>query len=482
MVPQKAFLPNSFSQESPVDGAIMPDSRDKELLFIPSAPFAPTPQEPCRLPRLAPSREPDSSTLQEAMGQRSASVRVLHLINGQHYAGAERVQDLLAQRLPEFGFQVGFGVVKPGVFGQRRHSQHAPLYETPMRFRFDLRPAPRLARIIRQEGYRLLHAHTPRTLWVGSLAAWLARVPLVYHVHSPASADSTRWFFNWANAAVERLALRAAAGVICVSEALAQQIRQWGLPEGNITVVPNGVPPAHCFWTPRTPSERGLSDDRPDRESMYKFPKDGFKQATGSDQGLLGNPAPFDPYTWTIGTVALFRPRKGIEVLLEALALLDRHDVPVRLRAVGPFETASYEVAVRQRVLQLGLAGRVEWAGEVENVEAELTRMDLFVLPSLFGEGLPMVLLEAMAVGVPIVASRIAGIDEVIRDNEEGLLVPPGNPQGLAEAIRRILTPPGHAARLSANARKRYSGRYSDQAMAAGVAEVYRRILLARCR
>jgi len=382
----------------------------------------------------------------------SAAIRVLHLINGQHYAGAERVQDLLALRLPEFGFEPAFAAVKPGLFGIRRLSQKTPLFQTPMRSRLDLRPARRLARIVRQEGYRLIHAHTPRTLLVGVLAAWWARVPLLYHVHSPAWADSTRWFFNWTNAAVERLAIRRASAVICVSRTLADQMRRRIGEAANMVVVPNGVPSTQSRWTPR---------------SLCLTPGSAMHRATPG-------PAPFTP---TVGVVALFRPRKGIEVLLEAAALLDRQGLPVRVRAVGPFESPMYEAAVRQKAIQLGLAGHVEWTGPVEQVEAQLAQMDLFVLPSLFGEGLPMVLLEAMAVGTPIIASQIDGMEEVVEDGQQGLLVPPGNPQTLAQAIAHLLTHPDQAARLSENARQRHLERYSDRAMAAGVAKVYRQVL-----
>src|SRR5664279_4661979 len=92
------------------------------------------------------------------------TIRVLHLINGEHYAGAERVQDLLAQRLPEFGFSVGFACVKLDVFDEMREARDAPLYDVPMRTRFDLRTARRVAEIIREGGYRILHAHSVRTV------------------------------------------------------------------------------------------------------------------------------------------------------------------------------------------------------------------------------------------------------------------------------------------------------------------------------
>ena len=116
------------------------------------------------------------------------SVNVLHVINGEHYAGAERMQDLLAQRLADHGFQAGFACLKPGRFPDARRGRQAPLYALPMRSRLDLRCVPRLVRIIRREGCRLVHTHTPRTALLGRLAALLAGVPMVYHVHSPTGA------------------------------------------------------------------------------------------------------------------------------------------------------------------------------------------------------------------------------------------------------------------------------------------------------
>ena len=103
--------------------------------------------------------------------------KVLHIINGEHYAGAERVQDLLAGQLGSLGYPVGLACVKPDQFPKLRQAADAPLYEVPMRSRFDLWPVRRLIAIIREEGYQLLHAHTPRTLLLATLAIVLILLP-----------------------------------------------------------------------------------------------------------------------------------------------------------------------------------------------------------------------------------------------------------------------------------------------------------------
>jgi len=379
--------------------------------------------------------------------QEPAAVRVLHVINGEHYAGAERVQDLLAGSLAELGFEVGFVCLKPGRFPKVRKCREAQLHEITMRSRWDLRSVDRLVRIVRQGDYRILHAHTPRTLLIAALASLITGVPLVYHVHSPTSRDSTHEGRNRLNALVEWLGMRAASALIAVSGSLADHVRGLGFSKRKVSVVRNGVPAPS-----RVP---GAGSARPQPPCVAKE-------------------------EWTLGTVALFRPRKGMEVLLEALATLRAQGLPVRLRAVGGFETPEYEREVKSLVEKLGLVDAVEWTGFTEHVDRELAEMDLFVLPSLFGEGLPMVVLEAMAAGVPVVATRVEGVPEAIRDGADGLLAEPGDPGSLAQAIGRVVRGEVDWHALRTTARKRHADAFSDRSMAAGVAEVYRRVLTAK--
>ena len=145
----------------------------------------------------------------------------------------------------------------------------------------------------------------------------LTGVPLVHHVHSPTTCDTTDRVRNWINCLAERIVLRRATALIAVSEAVGSYVREQGL---GVFVVPNGVPPRRAV---------------PAR-----------------------NPAKAD---WTLGVIALFRPRKGLEVLLQALALLRSRGLAVRLRAVGSFETPEYESHVKAsgRPTEFGLGNRL---------------------------------------------------------------------------------------------------------------------------
>jgi glycosyltransferase involved in cell wall biosynthesis len=151
--------------------------------------------------------------------------------------------------------------------------------------------------------------------------------------------------------------------------------------------------------------------------------------------------------------------------------------VPVRLHAVGPFETPVYQESVIALARSLGLQDAVTWAGFRSDVAAEFRRMHVFVLPSLFGEGMPMVVLEAMAAGLPVVSTRVEGIPEVVRDGQDGLLAAPGNVEELSATLLRIARGEVDAAALGDSGRQRQRERYSDESMAAGIAKVYREVL-----
>jgi glycosyltransferase involved in cell wall biosynthesis len=366
----------------------------------------------------------------------SKTIGVLHVINGEHYAGAERVQDLLAGCLPKFGFTAGFACVKLEKFGELRQTREVPLYDARMLGKLDLRPALEIARIVRREGYRLIHGHTARTAMIGAAAARLAGVPFVYHVHSPTSRNTTRRWSDRINAMVERFSLRRAARLIAVSDSLADEMIRQGIPPERVNVVHNGVP------------------------ALYEVP---FRRTPRGQ--------------WTLGTVALFRPRKGLEVLLDALAILRRQGCSFRLKAVGAFESPDYERSILAQAERLGLSETIEWTGFTSDVTSELLTMDLFVLPSLFGEGLPMVVLEAMAAGVPVVASAVEGVPEAIRNRQDGLLTIPGDAGDLAGTLAAVIGGHEDWQSFRFSAIKRQGQLFSDESMARGVAEIYRSVL-----
>lgn len=358
--------------------------------------------------------------------------KVLHIINGEFFAGAERVQDLLALRLPEFGYECGFICLKNGVFNEHRRST-SPLEIMSMRSRFDMSLVTRITEWAKLGGYQLVHTHTTRSALIGRFVARKLNVPLIHHVHSPTQRDTESAPRNFVNAFLEDyLILPSATQLIAVSSSLKDYLLARGIHNSSITVVPNGVPVLRT-------------------EPAWKMP----------------------PHEWIIGTAALFRPRKGIEVLLRSLRQLLDLGLHVRLKAVGTFESPAYEESIKNLTQQLGLTDKVQWTGFCNDVQSEMESMHVFVLPSLFGEGLPMVVIEAMSVGIPVVASRVEGIPEVICGQEFGVIVDPNDTASLTTGLKTLIVGDLSAASIVLAAQARQRDHYSDIAMAKAVATVY---------
>ncbi|HVA48028.1 MAG TPA: glycosyltransferase [Pirellulales bacterium] len=361
-------------------------------------------------------------------------VRVLHVINGEDYAGAERVQDTLALRLPDYGYEVGFACLKPRRFAEARRAKAAPLFELPMRGKLDLSPVRRLAGIVRDGNYRLVHTHTPRTALVGLPAARLSGVPLIHHVHCQTAVEvGRRRWQDRLNLVVERLATYPAAKVLAVSASLHRYLLSRGYSPRQLRLTPNGVPVRRSV----------ASAERPP----------------------------------TIGMIALFRPRKGLEVLLRSLSLLRQQGCPVRFRAVGRFQSPEYEKSVKRLAKTEGIDELIEWTGFREDVNAELAEMDALVLPSLVSEAMPMSALEAMAAGVVVIGTRVDGITDLIVDGVDGLLARPGDAVGLAAVIHKAMGGEIDTQPLRLHALRKQRSCYSDASMAAGVADVYEEVL-----
>jgi glycosyltransferase involved in cell wall biosynthesis len=261
----------------------------------------------------------------------------------------------------------------------------------------------------------VLHAHAFGYFptWAGRVARSLRGLPLVVTPHSDPGHDTAR--SRLYARAVARGSLRGADRIVALTRLEAEWLAGLGLPRAQIRVIPNGI----------------------DLEEFVDLPTH-----------PIGSRSP----------VVLFLGRldarqKGLEPLIEAFALLPP-GLNARLRLVGEDWGGLGPLLGRARALRV--ADRVVATGPVPRAEVlrELASADLLVLPSLF-EPFGIVLLEAMASGLPIVATRVGGIPEVVADRETALLVPPGAPAELAAAMEKVLTDPDLARRLGSEGRRR---------------------------
>jgi glycosyltransferase involved in cell wall biosynthesis len=164
---------------------------------------------------------------------------------------------------------------------------------------------------------------------------------------------------------------------------------------------------------------------------------------------------------------------KGCDVFLKAFATLP--DLPLLATVVGD---GPERVALESQAASLGLQDRIKFVGQINNAAPLFSAFDLFVLSS-HSEGTPITLFEAMAVGVPIVATRVGGVPDILSETE-GRLVPPGSHEDLSRAIRAVYSDPGDAQKRAVQAQYRLASDYALRPWLAGYEDIYRRITWTR--
>jgi glycosyltransferase involved in cell wall biosynthesis len=167
--------------------------------------------------------------------------------------------------------------------------------------------------------------------------------------------------------------------------------------------------------------------------------------------------------------VANLRPGKGHDALIDAMPLVLQRFPDAQLAIIGEgTERAQLEIRARER----GIAAAVTFEGHCDNVPARLADADLFVLPSE-SEAFPNAVLEAMAAGLPVIASSVGGIVEVVTDGSTGLLVPPRDPGALADRVCRLMSDPALAHTLAARGRALVEARYGFDRMVSSIEQIY---------
>jgi glycosyltransferase involved in cell wall biosynthesis len=306
----------------------------------------------------------------------------------------------------------------------------------PNRNRLVLQTARRLAAILEQHRVEVVHVHGYKASVLCCLARLWRRFRIVKTVHGlPELTTGSR--INAMRARLYHLldnAVSRVAGVrVCyVTEELRAYHAHRRRTQGE--VIANGIAPL-----------MGHSRQRPPE-----------LQATWFNLAVVGR----------LETV------KGPHVAIEALATPDLAP-ELHLHFVG---TGPCEPELRKLAHELGIAQRVHFLGFRRNVHDFMSHSDVLIMPSLH-EGLPYTLLEGMALGVPIIASRVGGLAEVLQDEVSALLVPPRDPESLAYAVLRLHQNPELRRKLSAQAQRIQQERYSVHTMAARYLSVYRSML-----
>ena len=375
------------------------------------------------------------------------SVRVLQVIGGSKFGGAVWVVLSYVEALQEHGCDVTVCTsVEPvaEVFrGAGCEILSVPEMTREINPPRDLVALIRLTKACREGGFDVVHTHTSKGGFIGRAAARLARVPVVLHTaHGFAFHESSSPVAAAVYTRLERLASRWSDRVLTVSDFHREwAIRQRLGPPERIVTVRNGI----------SRSRLVVARERSDVRSEL-----------GVEVG--------DLFLVSVGRLA---PQKGFGTLLQALPEVLRRGVRARLVIVGEGPLRS---ALEEQSAAAELTPAVSFLGFRADVGDILNASDFVIAPSLW-EGLSISVLEAMALGKPIIATDIGSNLELLEDSVSGLLVPPNDPERLVDAILTLALDADAASRYGAAARDRFELGFTEAAMKDALWAVYRPLL-----
>lgn len=312
----------------------------------------------------------------------------------------------------------------------RLKAREASLPTIPFSQRLEVSPVAvlKLFRILKDSSFDVLHLNTPRAILAGAVAARLEGRTLIVssrRVNFPLRSKLSAWKYNWL---VDQ--------VITVSDSI------------NNTLVAEGVRPEIV-----TTVYEGVDMDWFDSINRARIP--------------VGSPGPI------VGTVAHLSSEKGHKILIQAVELLKNRFPKARFLIVGD---GILEAELREVVSGSGLSDRIFFTGFRSDSEALMKSFDIFCLPSL-SEGLSSAILAAMAVGLPVVASRVGGIPELVEDGTTGMLVSPGDAVELAAKLGLLIEDRGLRLKMGKAGRKRVEEEFTSQRKLAQTEALYFELL-----
>ena len=357
-------------------------------------------------------------------------MRILQVCSAREIGGGERHVIDLAKALARRGHEV-FAALAPAspVADKLIDIPQANVIQLPVRNSFNILTAAKLTRFVRDHRIEIVHAHIARDYPLAALAANRggAQLVLTRHVLFPLNR-------------IHRLTLRRVNRVIAVSQAVAESLRARHIfHDDQIVVIHNGIDVDHF----------GLKASRAKPPEKLRI-------------GMIGHLAPI----------------KGQEDFIHAAAIVcaQRSDVDFTVAGEDKSRSGKKRRALESLITELGLTQRVQLLGWVEDVAELLSTLDVFVSPAR-SEPFGLAIVEAMAAGVPVIASISAGACEIIDADSIGVLVPIADVPALADAISSLLDDPARRESLAANARQVVGERFSLQRMAEATEAIYRSAL-----
>ncbi len=295
----------------------------------------------------------------------------------------------------------------------------------------------RLVKILKERKVDVLHCHAHKATIYGAMAGALAGTPVVLaHVHGLGrSRNLRRKLTNF-------LLFREIDRIICVADSVKEDVLRsnWRLPAEKAAVLENSVDYDRFA---------GVSISKADARQMLGLSSDAF----------------------VFGTIARFGPFKGHNFLVSAFEKVKTEIPSAHLILVGE---GPFKQDIQQQAAAAGIAEAVPFLGQRSDIPELLRAMHAFVLPSIGSEGMPRVLLEAMAVGVPCIGTDVGGTPELLRDGDTGCIVPPRDADALAGAMMTLVNMPEQELKgLVERARESIRTHFSHDVVAKKLGSIY---------
>ncbi|ABZ83395.1 glycosyltransferase, group 1 family protein, putative [Heliomicrobium modesticaldum Ice1] len=372
----------------------------------------------------------------------SRPIRVLHIIGGGEIGGAEiHILDLARFFSPQ-EVELHLCCLFPAPLLQRALKQGVQATAVPMRSKADLAGFWKVFRLIRQLQPAIVHTHGVRANLVGRLAAKLAGVRcIVTTVHSVLENDYPDRVARWINYWSEKITAPLTERTIVVADFLKKRLCAQGMAAAKVSVIHNGVD-----------DEKFVNAER-NRDVRVEF-------------GIAAD-APL------IGMVGRFHPVKGHKYLVEAAKEILKINSHIRFLLVGD---GFYRNVIETVIREEGLESFFLFTGFREDIADIYRALDVLALPSL-SEGLSLTLMEGMLCECPAVVTAVGGNPEIVANEKNGLVIPPGDALALAAALLRLIENREEARRFGEAARKTIEERFTAKRMAEKTQNLYRELV-----
>jgi len=317
--------------------------------------------------------------------------------------------------------------------------------------------AVRVASFAKRERVQIIHTNSMKAHFYGGVAGKLAGIPVVWHIRD---FIDTSYLPRAAVSVVRFLARVLPSHVVAVSQSVMDQIH-----------LPNAKDKRSAASEKSTVVHDGLTED--ELGNRAPVTSNGASPRSGADREQSALKLPV-----RIGLVGRLAPWKGQHVFLQAAAKLIAAGYNAQFLIVGAplFGEHEYEKELHQMTARLNVGSKIEFLGFRKDVPAVLDTLDILVHASTSADPCPNTILEGMAHGLPVVGSNGGGVPELIVDGETGLLVPMGDADGLADALKLLLDDPAKARQFGRAGYVRVRQHFTSSRVASQIHEVYRRV------